>query len=65
MLIHRLYMTLLTCTCTSMTVVHVYLLTHTIDEDESEEDEDEEVNFFSLLLVKLLSIHDARDRAVR
>ena len=36
-------------------------------EDEEEESEDEviEVSFFSLLLDKLLSIHQARDKAVR
>ena len=37
------------------------------DEEEGEEDEEEEleVNFFTLLLAKLLSLHGARDKAVR
>ena len=34
-------------------------------EEESSEDEDIGFTFFSLLLDKLLSIHQARDKAVR
>ena len=33
--------------------------------DKSDEEEEIEVTFFSLLLDKLLSIHQARDKAVR
>ena len=38
------------------------------EEEESESDHDEnemEVNFFTLLLAKLLGLHEARDKAVR
>ena len=35
------------------------------EEEEKSEDEEVETTFFSLLLDKLLSIHKARDKAVR
>ena len=35
------------------------------EEEDSSDDEDVEISFFSLLLDKLLSIHEARDKAVR
>ena len=35
------------------------------EEEVDDEEEDVEVNFFTLLLAKLLSLHEARDKAVR
>ncbi len=52
------------CVCVCARAQGTMYIRHT-EEDESEEDEDEEGYFFSVLLAKLLSIHEARNRAVR